>query len=72
MSDEISITNRMDIILPTEKTRDSKKKDLFKERLKKQGKKMEEDSKGINSMEDGEDDVTGEGTRPGKILDIIV
>lgn len=72
MADEISFTNKLDSLLPAEKMRDSKNKNVLKERLKRQERKRIEKDNEDRLTKKNEEIEEAEESRPGKILDIIV
>lgn len=73
MSDEIRKMEKIDIILPPEKLRDSKKKIILQKRLRQQDKrkmKKNDDEKTRNDYEDFKE--IDKDSNSGRILDIIV
>lgn len=73
MADEISKTEKLDLLLPSERMRDSKDKKPFQERsTKRYTRKVDIDSEDIIQDDQKEEENNEGGSRSGKIIDIIV
>lgn len=73
MADDIERLNNLNILLPIEKTRDSRKELLLRGNIKKREKKRKEEERVEEAFEnESQGENLQNGSSPGKILDIIV